>query len=203
MKHGILLVLLTSLFVKAPAQKPSNSYLSLVVLTTQNAKPFGKFAGLFQDVIHPGIQAAYGKNIAMAEHHDWFVELRLGYFYHRYVQHAIPLYLNFGYRYKITGHLSAETSLGAGYMHSIPATAELKLDSNGEYVNGKGAGRMQAMASFSLGFGYTINPHTARAIKIFTAYQQMVQMPFVRSYVPVLPYNTFLIGACYNLKSKK
>jgi hypothetical protein len=203
MKFWIFLAIVMNPFVKATAQNRNDRYLSFAVLTTQNAKPFGKLAGLFDDVMHPGIQAAYGRNIAMAQHHDWFVELRLGYFYHRYVQHAIPLDLNFGYRFKITDRFSAETSLGAGYMHSIPATAELKLDSNGEYVKSKGAGRMQAMASFSMGFGYTLNPHSVRPIKIFTAYQQMLQMPFVRSYVPILPYNTFLIGVCYNLKSKK
>lgn len=202
MKRWIFLAIVMNPLMKATAQNQSDRYLSFAVLTAQNAKPFGKFAGLFEDVIHPGILAAYGRNIAMAPHHDWFVELRLGYFYHRYVQHAIPLYLNFGYRYKIAGRFSADCSLGAGYMHSIPATAELKLNSNGDYVKSKRAGRMQAMTTFSLGFGYTLNPHSVRAVKIFTAYQQMLQMPFVRSYVPVLPYNTFLIGVCYNLKSK-
>jgi hypothetical protein len=203
MKRWIFFAIVMNPFLKATSQNRSGQYVSFAALTTQNAKPFGKFAGLFEDVIHPGIQAAYGRNIAMAQHHDWFVELRLGYFYHRYVQHAIPLSLNFGYRYKVGSHFSAETSLGAGYMHSIPATAELKLDSNGEYVKSKGVGRMQAMATFSIGFGYTLNPHATRPVKIFTAYQQLLQMPFVKSYVPVLPYNTFLIGVCYNLKSKK
>src|SRR5215468_3233933 len=121
MKRWIFLVIVLNPLMKADAQNKRDQYLSFAVLTTQNAKPFGKFAGLFDDVIHPGIQAAYGRNIAIAQHHEWFVELRLGYFYHRYVQHAIPIYLNFGYRYKITKRFSAETSLGAGYMHSIPA----------------------------------------------------------------------------------
>ncbi|TMI77845.1 MAG: hypothetical protein E6H10_18220 [Bacteroidetes bacterium] len=196
-------LLLCFLSVNAKAQSRANKYVSLAAFSAQNAKPFGKFAGLFDETFHPGIQATYGRNISMGQNHDWFLELKLGYFYHRYVQHAIPFYLNFGYRYKITDHFSAETSLGAGYMHSISATAQLKLDSNGDYVKSKGAGRMQAMAMFSLGIGYTLNPHSARPIKIFTAYQQMVQMPFVRSYVPLLPYNTFIIGVCRNLKSKR
>jgi hypothetical protein len=203
MTRWIFLTIVINLSIKATAQNRNDRYLSFAVLTTQNAKPFGKFAGLFEEVIHPGIQAAYGRNISMAQHHDWFVELRLGYFYHRYVQHAIPFYLDLGYRYKIGDRFSAESSFGAGYMHSIPATAQLKLADNGNYVNGKGLGRMQAIAIFSLGFSYTINPHAARPMKVFTAYQQMAQMPFVKSYVPVLPYNTFLIGVFYNLKSKK
>jgi len=202
MKRLIFLAFVKVLCIQANAQKQTVNYISVAVLTTQNAKPFGKFAGLFQEVMHPGIQAAYGRNIAMARHHDWFAELHLGYFYHRYVQHGIPLYLNFGYRYKIADHFSIETSLGAGYMHSIPATAQLKLDENGDYVSGKGIGRMQAVAVFSLGIGYTINPQAAGPIKLFAAYQQMAQMPFVKSYVPILPYNTFLVGLCYNFKSK-
>jgi hypothetical protein len=112
------------------------------------------------------------------------------------------VYLNFGYRYKLGDHFSAQTSLGAGYMQSIPATAKLKLNSNGDYVKNKGIGRMQAVGTYSLGIDYTPKPLAPKPLTIFAAYQQMVQMPFVKSYVPGLPYNTFMIGLERPLKSK-
>lgn len=131
-----------------------------------------------------------------------FFELKFAYFFHRFVQHGFPLNLNFGYRYKINSRLSAETSIGAGYMHSIPAAGKLKLNENGEYVNNKGAGRMQAIVTYGLGLSYAMNPSSAQPVRIFTNYQQRVQMPFVKSYVPLLPYNSFMIGLSKPLHRK-
>lgn len=193
MRYLFLLIIIATA-LKLKAQNSQNKYVSLAVFNTQNAKPFGKFAGLFDEVLHPGIEAGYGKNISVKNHYEWFLELKLAYFYHRFVQHGIPFYLNFGYRYKLSHHFSAETSVGGGYMHSIPAVAQLKQNNNGDYVKAKGIGRPQATASFAIGFGYTPNLHSIRPITFFTSYQQRVQLPFVKSYVPLLPYNSFLIG---------
>jgi len=197
MKHSyiIAIVLLTSL--AASSQK---KYLSLAAFTTQSAMPFGKFAGLFTDQFHPGLEAGYGINISAKEKHDWFVDFKIACFYHRFVQTGIPIYADLGYRYKINSRLSAETSLGAGYMHSVPATAKLKLEEDGVYVNNKGVGRMQAMATFALGLGYTIDPSSRQPMSVFTTYQQRIQMPFVNSYVPLLPYNSFMIGIKKSIK---
>jgi len=130
------------------------------------------------------------------------MELKLAYFYHRFIQHGLPFYLNFGYRYKFNSRISAETSLGAGYMHSIPATEKFKLNDNSEYVNNKGIGRAQATASFGIGLNYFINPQYSNPVRLFTVYEQRVQMPFVKSYVPFLPYNTFMIGASRSIKKR-
>lgn len=189
---AVIFILAGSL--RSNAQNSENRYVSLAIFNTQNAKPFGKFEGLFEEVLHPGIEAGYGKNILLKNNHEWFLELKLAYFYHRFVQHGVPFYLNFGYRYKLTDHFSTEASIGGGYMHSIPAVAQLKQNDNGEYVSAKGIGRPQATASFAIGVGYTPNPHSLRPITLFTSYQQRVQMPFVKSYVPLLPYNSFFIG---------
>lgn len=172
----------------------SNNYISLVVYNTQNAMPFSKLSGLFTDQFHPGVEGIYGKNVSSCKNHDLFLELRLSYFFHRYVQHAIPLYLNFGYRYKITDKFSAESSIGAGYIHSIPATAKLKLNEEGEYQNNKGIGRAQVMATFSLGFDRTFQMKSKKTLAVFISYQQRIQTPFINSYVPVLPYTSFMIG---------
>jgi hypothetical protein len=201
MKPLMILSILLFYLPEINAQQP-NRYVSIAAFTTQNDLPFGKSAGLFREIVHPGIEAGYGKIISPKQKHEWFGELKFAYFFHRFVQHGIPVYLNFGYRYKINNRFFAETSLGAGYMHSIPATAKLKLNENGEYINNKGIGRMQATASYSLGLGYTLRPNAEKPVKIFTVYQQRLQMPFVKSYVPILPYNSFMIGISKPVQKK-
>ena len=192
MKQLLLTAVLSGMIMVLAAQK--KDYIGVAGYNTQNAMPFGKLIGMFREQFHPGIEAIYGRNISQKEKHDWFLELRLSYFFHRYVQHGIPVYLNFGYRYKINQKFSAGTSIGAGYMHSIPATAKLKLNEDGDYENNKGIGRAQAMATYSIGFSFTPHPSAAKPITLFTTYQQRVQTPFIKSYVPVLPYNSFMIG---------
>lgn len=192
MKKVLITLLMALAFAAAKTQQ--NGYISVATSTSQNAMPFGKFKDLFTETFHPGVEFGYGKIINSKIKHVWFVELKFGYFFHRFVQHSIPLYLNFGYRYHINSHFSAETSLGAGYMHSIPATAKLKLDENGDYKNNKGIGRMQAMANYAIGIGYIPKPNVKKPVRIFMQYQQRLQTPFVKSYVPLLPYTNFSIG---------
>ena len=192
-----LLIILTVCFFTVTVKSQSHNkkyYQSIAVYNTQNALPFGKFVGLFKEILHPGIEVAAGKNFSSKLHHDYFVELKAGYFFHRFVQHGIPVYVNIGYRYKTLKGLYAETSLGAGYLHSIPATEKFKLDDDGVYKNNKGIGRMQTMAAITIGVGYTINREGKKSVSIFSNYQQRLQLPFVKSYVPLLPYSSFMVG---------
>ena len=202
MRHFIIFGLLLVLSTEVQAQKKKQKFISLAVMNTQTAMPFGKFSSLLFKDFHPGIEAGLGFNWKSKKKYDWFQEFKAGYFFHRFVQHGIPVYSNLGYRYKFSSAFSAEALLGGGYLHSIPATAKLKLDENGEYQNNKGIGRMQAIVNFSLRFSYTIQSGTDRSLRLFTQYQQQLQMPFVKSYVPLLPYNVFMLGASWPLKSK-
>jgi hypothetical protein len=195
-----ILVLLLFLSLNAIGQK--QRYFSAAAFTTQSDYPFGKFAGLFREIYHPGFEIGYGKILKPKIKHEWTMELKFAYFYHRYVQHGMPLYFNFGYRYKFTDRIAAETSIGAGYMHSIPATGKFKLNDDGEYANNKGVGRMQAQATFAIGASYLVKKGDIKSPRLFTSYQQRVQMPFVKSYVPLLPYNSFYIGITKPLQNK-
>jgi len=185
-----LILLLTSLTLAGQKKE----YAGAAVLSTQSDYPFGKFAKLITQPLHPGFELGYGRSTQGNSKSEWFTELKLGYFYHRFVQHGIPLTLNFGYRYHFNSRFSLESSLGAGYMHSIPATSKFKLDENGDYQDNKGLGRMQLTATLSLGMGYVINPKIRKPLTGFILYQQRVQYSFVRSYVPLLPYNTLQVG---------
>lgn len=199
MKQFFTMISLT-MVISANAQK--ESYLSIGIYNTQNAMPFGKFGGLFGEVLHPGIEFGYGKILSKKDNHEWFGELKLSYFMHRYVQHGIPLYANFGYRRILVKRLFSETSMGLGYLHSIPATGKYKLSDAGEYVNNKGIGRLQATVSLAIGLNYILYTENKKALTVFTLYQQRVQMPFVKSYVPLLPYNSFMTGVRAPIKKR-
>ncbi len=195
MKKILFFLLLFVLSIKLQAQlKTTNKYVSYAMMNTQTDLPIGKFAGLFSKAFHPGIEFSIGKNFSAKTNHDWYYDFRLAYFYHRFVQHGIPVYSNLGYRYKFNKRWSASGEIGAGYLHSIPATAKLHLTESGDYENNKGLGRMQVNTCFALGAGYQLYPASPSSFKLFVCYQQRLQMPFFALYVPILPYNNFLIG---------
>ncbi|MEP6949279.1 MAG: hypothetical protein ABI863_08400 [Ginsengibacter sp.] len=201
MKITICLLMLLLSVTLASAQK--NKEISIAFVNTGTAYPFSQFGKLITGIEHPGVEAGYSFNWKTKSKHSWYQECKLGYFYHRFVQHAILLYTDIGYRYKVSQKLCAQVALGAGYLHSIPATAKLRLATNGEYKNNKGIGRMQGMATVNFGVGYTLHPSGKTPLKLFTTWQQLLQMPFVKAYVPLLPYNSLMVGFSVPLRLNK
>lgn len=182
---------------------PKTVYESLGIYNTHSAMPFGKFARLFTGPLHPGIEYGRGYNLSSKEKHDWFLEAKAGYFFHRFVQHGIPVYVNIGYRYKFSPKIFAETSIGAGGLQSIPATGKYKLNENGEYENNKGIGRLQAIATYAIGGSYLLSSSAKKPMRGFLLYQQKLQFPFIKTYVPLLPYNNFMIGFSHTISNTK
>lgn len=187
----------------APCSAQHNKQISVAFLNTGSAYPFAEFSKLITTVQHPGIELGYGFNWKTKSKHEWFQEVKLSYFYHRFVQHSISLYSDVGYRYKFSPALSALISCGAGYMQSVPATAKLKLEANGEYKNDKGIGRSQVLAVVNFGIGYIIKSSAKNTPRLFITYQQLLQTPFVKAYIPILPYNSLLVGCSFPLPSHK
>jgi hypothetical protein len=202
MKTIFFLCLLSFAFAGLKAQKSTRrpKQLSIALFNTAPSKPFEEFAGLFTENIHPGIELGYGITWSEKKKHDWYQQVKTSYFYHRFVQHGISLYTDFGYRYKFNRRFNIDMALGAGYMQSIPATAVLKLNKNGEYEEAKGMGRAQFITPFTMGTGYTVNPSAKRPVKLFAQYQQKIQFPFISEYVPLLPYCSFILGASIRIK---
>ncbi len=199
MKAFLTAIIFLMLFKIAVGQ---HKYFSIATFNTQTAYPFTKLGGLFSEVYHPGLELTLGKILADRKSHEWFLDGRAAYFFHRYVQHGISLYSNIGYRYKFSSRISSDISLGGGYMQSIPATAKFRLDEDGSYKNNKGLGRAQAIAAFGIGAGYRLRPSSKRPVKILLSWQQRLQLPFVKSYVPLLPYNSMMVGISRPLKER-
>lgn len=174
--------------------------VSFAVTNHHSAYPFSVFANLFAKDLHPGIEAGYGFNWKSKPKHDWYQTFRAGYFYHRFVQHAIPVYTQLSYRYKLSKPVHLTAALGADYLHAIPATAVLHLNDNGTYKKAKGIGRGQAILSFAAALQYIM--HKEKGSALFLEYQQQLQTPFIKSYVPLLPYNAVALGYKVSLKTK-
>lgn len=194
--YWLVFFLLSSTLLFSQQQK----YWTVTATTQGSAFPFGLFWGFVKEPLHPGFELGKGRILKDYKKHLWFREFHIGYFYHRFVQHGIPAFVQYGYRYKINTSLSAETALGAGYFHSIPATAVFKLNDQGDYINAKGIGRPQAMVLFSLGAGYQFSRLNRHPMRCFINYQQRLQAPFINSYVPILPYVQLAAGIGFTLE---
>ena len=203
----LLVLLITSTFLQAQTSKThKQKYYQVAVSNSHSVKPFGSFLSLFYEDFHPGIEFGYGSVLKSKNKHQWVLESRLSYMYHRWVQHNIALYAAGGYRYSVTPSWLAEIKLGAGYQHSI-ANSKVFTITESEGVGKKNNfGRSQAIANVGFGVSKILSPPAG--IRVFVEYKQQIQTPFIKEYVPILPYNSLLIGIAIprnhsKLKSKK
>jgi hypothetical protein len=171
----------------------------VAVTTTHTAFPFSSFSKLFISDFHPGLEFGTGLNWTAKARHDWFQTFNLSYYYQRFVQHSISIYSEFGYRYKFSPFFNIEAKLGAGYLHAIPADKIFILRENGTYTKKNNFGKPQVMAGFSLVAKKNI---TTKGLTVFLEYQQRLQLPFIKSYVPILPSNTLMAGFTIPMHSK-
>jgi hypothetical protein len=199
-KSALLLMVCVSTFLfsqgqqaDVPKKKYSLDHISLALTNNHSAYPFSSFSKLVTGTWHPGFEMGTGFNWSERKKHDWYQEFKLGYFYHQFIQHGIPLYTNVGYRYKFSKHWNAQTGLGAGALFSIPDQDRYKLNDDGNYEKISSL-RIQGMFVFNIGVGYKMELTKKFPLETFLTYQQRIQTPYVPSYVPLLPYNSLMLG---------
>lgn len=169
--------------------------LTLEIGNAVTAFPFVGAPQLFYTKYHPF--TTLGARLIWNEKrkHAWEQSFNLGYVYHRFVQHSIPLFTETIYRYDFNNSFSVRTHLGVGYLHSIPGTDRYELNDQGEYEKIANLGRAQACVKFSISVAYSIN----KEFQLSLNYGVLGQLPFVKSYVPLLPYNTIQLGVTKNI----
>jgi hypothetical protein len=155
--------------------------------------PGSGFLGIFTKPIHPGISC--GTEFRYNHHvkNQFFQTAKVAVSYHQYVQTGIQLYSEAGYRRAIWKGLQAEFRLGIGYLHAIAATEVFK-SKEGVYDKKLNLGRPQFMATSALGLSYQVQKGQISP-RFFLDYQFFLQMPFVKSYVPLAPNTVFHVGA--------
>lgn len=192
----------TFLFAQT-SKNPKQRYYQVAVSNSHSDRPFGSFSSLFYKNFHPGLDIGYGSVLKNKNNHQWLLEIHLSYMFHRWVQHNIALYGDVGYRHKITASWSAAMKVGTGYQHSIPDSKMFRITEEGIQEK-KNLGRSQVIGNFGLSISKDLEPPFGA--QIFMEYQQRIQAPFIKEYVPVLPYNNLLLGVTipvHNLTSKK
>jgi len=160
------------------------------ITNSQTARPFAKFAALVQSPIHPGFEFGYSKPERIRPKSQWAFEPTISYTFHRWVQHNIALMVNQYYRHDLPAGLKASARVGAGYQLSIPTTKVYSISN--ETIQPKAfAGRSQIALNAAIGLDKSIGK---KGMLIGLLYQQKIQTPFVKNYVPLLPYNSMMIS---------
>lgn len=175
-----------------------NSY-SLSLFNNATQLPMASFSAVWKQPLHPGITAGY--EFHWKENSNWFQTVKIGYFYHQFVQSGIQLYSDFGYRKTFKKGLFIDASICVGYLHSFILADQAKLNFGGNYETKNGVGRAQAMAGLTPGFGYRFQLKD-RMVSVFTNYQVWLQFPFVPGYVPILPNGSVHLGARVAINKK-
>ncbi len=175
-------------------KKYSLQYWGIAATNNHSAFPFASFSRLFSGPWHPGFEVSTAITWREKNKHQWLQEGKAGYFYQQFIQHGVSLYTNLAYKHRILTSFSAKVGLGAGYFHSMPLQQRFSLQDNGNYEHLKSIGRGQAMIALNLTAGYRFNKTSRHPLEVFITYQQWLQTPYVPSYVPLLPYNSIMLG---------
>jgi hypothetical protein len=184
-----LLFLLCLLSASAHAQRKFDQF-TFETGSAVSAMPIVGAPQLFYTNYHPYF--SFGARLTWKEKgkHAWEQSVNIGYMYHRFVQHTIPLFTEIMYRYNFNKQFSLNAHLGAGYLHSIPDAERFELNDQGEYEKIRNLGRAQGMLRFAISGAYKISDD----LRVMLNYGVTGQLPFVKSYVPLLPYNTIQVG---------
>lgn len=193
----ILLLFITIAPFLAMGQSWKSKPLAFSVFNNATMLPPASFTATFNQPIHPGISASIEFGWKETEKNKWFQNAGISYMYHRFVYQAIILNSQAGYRWKIN-KFSAEGYLQAGYMHAFYLTDRAVMQSDGTYKAKKGFGKPQFITGAGLGFGYNLGKEK-RLRRIFLNYDVRLQMPFVKSYVTLLPNGALSLGMQFNL----
>ncbi len=172
-----------------PAQKNQQYPITVTIFNAATLLPGSAKLGVFGVPVHPGISV--GTEYTYFHHqHELFQTLRLGYFYHRYIQHGIQFYSELGYRYHFNESWDISTRFGAGYLRAFNDRGQFELTEEGDYKKLPNTGRSQFMGAFSLGPGFSFE----NDIRLFLHYQFTMQLPFINEYVPVMPGSNVHLG---------
>lgn len=196
MKKPIILLILFSPLIMTGQSWKSDPF-GVSIFNNSTMLPPASFIAVFTQPIHPGLAASYEFGWKEGPKYKWFQNAGISYMYHRYVYQAILLESRGGYRWKIR-NFSVEGYLQAGFMHAFYLTDRAVIQPDGTYSAKKGYGKPQFLVGAGLGFGYNLGDDK-RVRRIFLDYDFRMQMPFVKSYVPLLPNGSLGLGFQFNL----
>lgn len=157
--------------------------------------PFAGVPKVLTDIYRPYAELGYAFTFYQNETNLLWLEGRVGYFNHRFVQQVIPIMVEGTYERRLGEKFSAFAGLGIGYLHAFPHEGRFELNESGTYEPVNAIGRAQFGANITLGGRYAFDDTWSLSL----GYRALLQMPFVNTYVPLLPYGIVQFGIHYAL----
>jgi hypothetical protein len=178
------------LIVTVNAQDTWRRPISFSFFTVATQLPGGKMTP-----IHPGLEIGSEFRYNRSEKNQWLQTIKTGIYYHQFSQTAIQLYTELDYRKKLWQKLKSDVKLGAGYLHAFPDLESFILK-DGSYEIKRNYGRSQLMLTAAVGLRYQLSALKDN-FEFFITYQCFFQLPFIKSYVPVLPNTALHVGVSF------
>lgn len=201
----LLIFFLTTTIIKADdpinrvGKKLKAESFDISIFNNQYYFPFLGMTNIISAKYHPGISVGYTRKLKEVKKRTLYLDLKLGLYNHRFIQTGVQLYGDIGYRFSLPGKFFITTDFGLGYLHSIKHQTTFKSDGNGNYTKVKNFGRPQLMTGIGIGFGKQLVV-LSTPVRLYIKYHPWFQMPFINSYVPLLPNNSMHLGLNINLK---
>ena len=203
MKQKLLLfnlIFLVFLQISASAQE---KYLGAAISNNSPSLPVTGIGNVFQGSFHPGIDVNYSKKFNKKEVNQWLYKVNAGLIWHKYVQTLFTVSGMAVYRNNHFKSLNFDAGLGAGYGAAFEGGAVLELNKNGVYeTRSKFSPRSQFIILLQAGFIYKLKKDNAQSMAITLHAKTIIQGPFVKGYVPLLPINAIELGVLIPLKKK-
>lgn len=196
MRFRLLFLLFAPLTIAVMGQEKAQLPLEFTVFDNATLLPGSGALGVLGIPVHPGLSAGTEWRYNHHPKNVWYQTARAAYHYHKYVQHSVQLYSEFGYRRQL-GRFDTGLRLGAGYLHAIPANKIFKLNDQGRYERQRSIGRPQFMATSALALGFRVAGEPVRPVRAVLAYQFYLQMPFSPGYVPLVPNSALHLGLSF------
>lgn len=197
MSYKILIIVIALLIsLSSYSQESRTGYL----LSNNNTSfPVLGYPKLFYSQFHPGIDLYHEWKMNKSKKSQLWYSFNIGGFYHRFIQTTVKLFPKIEYKYFLNDKVNLQIGLGGGYLHSFDNVKIMKLNSDGVYeTQSTFKGRAQFMITLDWGLGYKLK----NDFQLLMLFRTIMQGPFIKSYVPLVPYNSFAIGLNIPLKSK-
>ncbi len=166
--------------------------------------PVTGYGTLFHSQFHPGADLFWELKLNKKVHNQFWFKVDFGGYYHRFFQTAFRIQPNINYRLAISPCFAFDLALGGGYLHSFTEYSRFKLNDTGQYVKVSAvSGRPQYIAGFMIGANIGLIKASPDKIRLLLQFRTLMQGPFAKSYVPLLPLNSFALGLSFPLKSKE
>ena len=203
MKQKLLLfnlIFLVFLQFQASAQE---KYLGAAISNNATSLPVSGIGNVFQGSFHPGIDVNYSKKFNKKEVNQWLYKVNAGLIWQKYVQTLFTVSGMAVYRNNHFKSLNFDAGIGAGYGAAFEGGAVLELNKNGVYeTRSKFSPRSQFIILLQAGFIYKLNKDNLQSMAITLHAKTIIQGPFVKGYVPLLPINAIELGVLIPLKKK-